>query len=240
MKQIQFRRNADDAVSPVVGVMLMLVVTIIIAAVVSAFAGGLASEQKKAPTAAMEMRIVNTGSAGTSHIFWKVLSVSESISTKDVKITTSWKAKDGTSGGATVLPWTPTTPNVHVRSSTGTISTYFAPVGKGPGINWTWMKNTYPEMQYGNYTLIPGVVFEAWPTYGSLCGYGAYGGGDLTYVYTDGACYVDAEDTDQVQAVLGKGWEHLRVGDIAKIKFIHIPSGKTIVEKDVTVSSAGD
>jgi len=34
------RNRKDDAVSPVVGVMLMLVVTIIIAAVVSAFAGG--------------------------------------------------------------------------------------------------------------------------------------------------------------------------------------------------------
>lgn len=39
----------DDAVSPVVGVMLMLVVTIIIAAVVSAFAGGLSQSTAKAP-----------------------------------------------------------------------------------------------------------------------------------------------------------------------------------------------
>ena len=38
-----------DAVSPVVGVMLMLFVTIIIAAVVSAFAGGLAQTSPKAP-----------------------------------------------------------------------------------------------------------------------------------------------------------------------------------------------
>lgn len=37
------------AVSPVVGVMLMLVVTILIAAVVSAFAGGLAQNQGKTP-----------------------------------------------------------------------------------------------------------------------------------------------------------------------------------------------
>jgi FlaG/FlaF family flagellin (archaellin) len=43
-------RNSE-AVSPVVGVMLMLVVTIIIAAVVSAFAGGLSSGKDKAPTA---------------------------------------------------------------------------------------------------------------------------------------------------------------------------------------------
>lgn len=43
----------DEAVSPVVGVMLMLVVTIIIAAVVSGFAGGLAGENQKAPQASI-------------------------------------------------------------------------------------------------------------------------------------------------------------------------------------------
>jgi hypothetical protein len=41
--------NTESAVSPVVGVMLMLVVTIIIAAVVSAFAGGLSDSQDIAP-----------------------------------------------------------------------------------------------------------------------------------------------------------------------------------------------
>ncbi|MDD1685805.1 type IV pilin N-terminal domain-containing protein [Methanoregula sp.] len=41
----------DSAVSPVVGVMLMLVVTIIIAAVVSAFAGGVSGAQTKTPVA---------------------------------------------------------------------------------------------------------------------------------------------------------------------------------------------
>jgi FlaG/FlaF family flagellin (archaellin) len=43
--------NRNSAVSPVVGVMLMLVVTIIIAAVVSAFAGGLGGSQVKTPQA---------------------------------------------------------------------------------------------------------------------------------------------------------------------------------------------
>ena len=45
------RTEKDDAVSPVVGVMLMLVVTIIIAAVVAAFAGGIATETKATPSA---------------------------------------------------------------------------------------------------------------------------------------------------------------------------------------------
>lgn len=45
----QPRDNFEKAVSPVVGVMLMLVVTIIIAAIVSAFAGGFSEGAKKAP-----------------------------------------------------------------------------------------------------------------------------------------------------------------------------------------------
>ena len=50
------------AVSPVIGVMLMIVVVIIIAAVVSAFAGGLAgSPTKKAPSLILDVKIINTG-----------------------------------------------------------------------------------------------------------------------------------------------------------------------------------
>jgi len=48
------RIENDSAVSPVIGVMLMLVVTIVIAAVVSGFAGGLAGETGKAPQASIE------------------------------------------------------------------------------------------------------------------------------------------------------------------------------------------
>lgn len=55
------RQHGDEAVSPVVGVMLMLVVTIIIAAVVSAFAGGLAGDQNKAPQAVLEAKFVFRG-----------------------------------------------------------------------------------------------------------------------------------------------------------------------------------
>ncbi len=50
-------RISDTGVSPVIGVMLMIVVTIIIAAVVSAFAGGVVGEQKKVPIAQFELRL---------------------------------------------------------------------------------------------------------------------------------------------------------------------------------------
>jgi FlaG/FlaF family flagellin (archaellin) len=48
----------DSAVSPVVGVMLMLVVTIIIAAIVSAFSGGMFTEQHKTPQASISAKSV--------------------------------------------------------------------------------------------------------------------------------------------------------------------------------------
>jgi len=47
----------DDAVSPVVGVMLMLVVTIIVAAIVSSFAGGLGSTSGTAPAATLAIKM---------------------------------------------------------------------------------------------------------------------------------------------------------------------------------------
>jgi FlaG/FlaF family flagellin (archaellin) len=50
MKRTALRN--EDGVSPVIGVMLMIVVTIIIAAVVSGFAGGMTSSESKVPNAA--------------------------------------------------------------------------------------------------------------------------------------------------------------------------------------------
>ena len=55
MRKIQIKKQKEeDAVSPVIGVMLMLVVTIVIAAVVAAFAGGLATEAEPVPAAVLD------------------------------------------------------------------------------------------------------------------------------------------------------------------------------------------
>jgi FlaG/FlaF family flagellin (archaellin) len=58
----------EDAVSPVIGVMLMIVVTIIVAAVVSAFAGGMSATEDKVPTAAFT---VNADLDGNGTILFK-------------------------------------------------------------------------------------------------------------------------------------------------------------------------
>ena len=57
---IMKKSNKEDAVSPVIGVMLMLVVTIVIAAVVAAFASGLGGDVESAPAAIMDVDLTTT------------------------------------------------------------------------------------------------------------------------------------------------------------------------------------
>jgi len=133
-------------VSPVVGVMLMLVVTIIIAAVVSGMAGGLASTTKTAPQLTMDVTIKDTGSAdGSSYVLFDVKSVSEPIPTKNLKITTMWALSNGTIGGTTL--------------STSNASF----VGFGAGVTGDQVTSgSYNVSQYfGNVTLIPGTTMKA-------------------------------------------------------------------------------
>lgn len=255
----------DTAVSPVIGVMLMLVVTIIIAAVVSGFAGGLVGDgSKNAPSLTMDVKISNTGTWVGSGFSATVTGVSESIPTKDLKIVTSWKTKmknnlgtaneelslvsNGTiiTGGNTSIGGAANVNVVEPPSS----STFRSIAPYGFGLSTAGQaaisessERPYKivERRFGNYTLTPGVSLSAKP-YGSMQdgtgkGY-TYGYGiGLPYAYP----YVDdvpgnPKYTDPMQAVLGYGWEQLRSGDIVSVKVIHVPSGKTIMTKDVAVT----
>ena len=80
MKADVILKKKEDAVSPVIGVMLMLVVTIVIAAVVVAFAGGLGSDVEMAPTAVLDIDAHANGKL-------KVTSLSgETLTTKEITI----------------------------------------------------------------------------------------------------------------------------------------------------------
>jgi hypothetical protein len=103
------RKDCDTAVSPVVGVMLMLVVVIIIAAVVSGFAGNLiGGNNQKVPSLAMDLDIANSGHWSNSYFKGEVTSTSGPIDTHNLKIVTSWKKMlpNGSTlqGGATTSP----------------------------------------------------------------------------------------------------------------------------------------
>lgn len=179
MKMLQVKTH-DDAVSPVVGVMLMLVVTIIIAAVVSGFAGSLIGSTDKAPSLAMDVRVVNTGSYIGSGLFATVTGASEPIPTKDVVLTTSWRSASGAFGGATVVPGEINSWGAATRSADN-LFVGIAPWGIGSGIMpngsdfrsnalspWRLYGTAQsgqnaPANQFGNYVLMPGTTMFVRP-----------------------------------------------------------------------------
>jgi FlaG/FlaF family flagellin (archaellin) len=237
-----FELRRDDAVSPIVGVMLMLVVTIIIAAVVSGFAGGLTASAQKAPNLMMDVEIKNTGYPGSSSIFYQVLSASEPISTRDLRITTSWTTTnkisgERISGGATVVAGTE--PNTNLRNGTSQDHIYHSPLGFGTGVtpmNLGIQKGSTPYdygQFFGNYSLMPGTSMKNSAGYGGGFGYGqaepfAYSYGGLDSGFPPGAkC--------GMMANLGEEWYHLRAGDTVNVMITHIPSGQVIFQKNVVV-----
>jgi FlaG/FlaF family flagellin (archaellin) len=249
------KRLTDDAVSPVVGVILMLVVTIIIAAVVSGFAGGLMSSQEKAPQLTMQVSIKNTGTWVGSHFEAQVLGVDEPVPTKDLKLVTSYKATyaNGTEFRKTT-ECIPGTENTYYPYSPDWGVLYLenavAPMGYGLGegnVN-AFVPNEFAQ-QFGNYSLKAGVSMCAYPCGGKPLiaagkdgiapendwGYGV-AGNPYKYAYTaEFDAETNEEDCDEIQAVLGKEWFYLKGGDTVNVKFIHTPSGKVLWEKDVAV-----
>jgi FlaG/FlaF family flagellin (archaellin) len=91
----------DRGVSPVVGVMLMLSVTVMIAAVVSAAAGGLSGTSKKAPNAILDVKIYANQTYGSGAVPTIVIEhVSGNvIPTRDLQIYTYYRTSSGISQG---------------------------------------------------------------------------------------------------------------------------------------------
>lgn len=102
MKQTTQRNRSEEAVSPVVGVMLMLIVTIIIAAVVSSFAGGLVASTERAPNAVLDVKIYSAANVGgtMSKTYAPDFTIDhlsgEPLNTADLKLIFDWKNKTDT------------------------------------------------------------------------------------------------------------------------------------------------
>lgn len=186
------RKNGDDAISPVVGVMLMLVVTIIVAAVVSGFAGGLISGQQKSPTLSMDVKISNTGSYVGSGFSATVLGISQPIATSDLKIVTSWSttkkntvstnfnsAQSAAAKGGIITGGASTSPNsanvqCYQGMKTKALTTWAtAPFSLGGGNPTDPIGSSASAYQkpgwFGQYSLQQGGVMFAYP-YGSDSG----------------------------------------------------------------------
>ena len=232
----QLREN-DEAVSPVIGVMLMLVVTIIIAAVVSGFAGGLAEGAEAAPQASIA---VKTGYIGDHFDISFEHQGGDPIRTKDCEFITFLTLPNGT-----VIKHVQTPTSPLARSESATQIGGSAAYSRGPHLTDP-QKYAYPcnpvndvdlptgwtvtgfedggenPAWFGNAVWLPGDVAR---TYNN--GYTANFVGLISDPYPgDNEVYADGiailEDCVQRNCKL-------------EIKLLHVPSGKYILDRTITL-----
>ena len=217
--KIRYRKG----VSPVVGVMLMLVVTVILAAVVNSFAGGLAGTQEKAPAAAFETTIYKSPSPylGCQMVEIKYLS-GEPLDTSKLKIVFEHE------GNVTeVLPDHHRVNYENPVWGAGTwfrnMSTpylydvkygYFENAGGHDSYNSTtgdFSDEKYVE--FGNYVLYPGqsMVAQLYPTVNT----------------TD-------PNVDQIEAIISD-WQWVEPGDTITVTIVDLRSNKLIYTEEVVV-----
>ena len=249
-KALKSKNTGEDAVSPVVGVMLLLVVTVIIAAVVATFASGLVTTQQTVPTLAAEVEIVSVDSyattSGIGKFEMKVIAVSEDIPTKDLKLVTKYTTTNRTtpsekiSGGATVYGKTLNTEYQAIwwsnneKKEKTTDYSYNSPVGYGAGVHGVAMNsgNFKENQHFGSYALKEGTYMQS------------VGGVSTIYPSTNGLKrnlittqdYIDASyEGDALDAVLGEEWTHLQPGDTVDVTLIHVPTNGVIYSNTVVI-----
>jgi FlaG/FlaF family flagellin (archaellin) len=224
MKQLKSLKNSDAA-SPVIGVMLMVVITVILAAAVSSYSSGMIKGLQVAPSASFDIDMrkdVETPYGNMSYIAIQMIT-GDPVHTKDLKIIT---INPNARGNQTrhVLP---NVNNTKCLSFTGT-----SPF---------WNKGNSPVTGqfFGEYLLEPGMTMLA-DEYSNYKGPASWDiqsdgrwdyipspAGDMTgmqAMFADWGCDPDDPSDDTVHR-----------GDIVTIKIVHTPSNKVIFSKDVVV-----
>jgi hypothetical protein len=141
MLRISMNSRWEDAVSPVIGVMLMLAITIIIAAVVASFVGGASTQFEKTPQASL--RVYCDGSRGDFNIIFEHLS-GDPIRSEDLKIII-W-IRDGDN-----------TVTKHEQSDRSPRSSRITPEVRVPFV-YDAQKGIVQELEFGEAVWRPGMV----------------------------------------------------------------------------------
>ena len=211
-KRMNSERN--DAVSPVIGVMLMLVVTIIIAAFVSAFAGNAFGNTETTPAAALDVKILSNGGSNPADPQYVMLiehHSGSSIPTSDLRIISYYTPPSTTGktmqrGEVTAMTAAATVKNMKINGETiaSVKIPYLNDIARGkPGDVGT---------NFGEYTFSPGDVIIT----GGSAGTKVVLGFDMT--------------TAAKRTELGFGR-----GSAVDVEIIHLPSQKSLYSGRVIV-----
>jgi len=228
-KSFQSKRG-ELAVSPVVGVMLMLVVTIIIAAVVSAFAGGLSGSQTKTPQASFQIKtgwdVKDNGAIDTSAYDFAIEHMGgDPVQTRDTQLITYLTLPNGT-----VVR--------HVQTSASTPDC----ISSWGSTSCTRAPHVYDNQKYGfpcgdasagftspawfgNATWMPGDIARTYQL-----GYTA----ELFGLVPDASMY-PTPDTSAISAGTDLLKQCISNHAQLEVKLLYVPSGKYIIDQKVNL-----
>lgn len=240
--------NKENAVSPVVGVMLMLVVTIVIAAVVTLFATGVVTSTEKAPVAVLDVNIYKSADVGgtMSSTYAPDFTIDhiagDPLKTSDLKITVDWETNGSNPEKVTNI-FTGGLNKIVFTSSSYGYCTYSQPLY----LNDTSLDPT--NRDWGNAILTVGGHIQTCANYLQQ---------DHYYLHTDPsdpAMTIKHEGSPFFDAVMGKSStasgidydendnnkcsggaaEELAVGTLVHVVITHVPSGSILFDKEVRV-----
>lgn len=226
-------KKSDDAVSPVIGVMLMLVITVIIAAVVTGFATGLVKDTEPAPTAVLDARIfsnvqvladgVHSGLTGPD--FWITHVSGDPIDTGDVEIRVSWTDQNGkyhysTYSAAQFKSEHPEGVDYYREQPM-----YVKASGLESGKGYMGLDNFFGEV-----ILTPGLKLTATADFLWL-GEDNKGSPFMNAIFNNGDWEMNDDESDGYLGIM----QYLPKGTAVDVMLLHIPSNKAIFNKVVFV-----
>lgn len=219
----------ESAVSPVIGVMLMLVVTIIVAALVSSFSGGLSDSAEPAPTTAFDISIragdeVGNGATkpapGAAPECAVLTMVSgDTLNSADLQIILTYMVPETYNG----LP----------LKNAGKVIKHTLAGAIGQDDVWDENSNPFVPQVNGycppnptNNSLAPGngMVGAGTPHFGNCL----FKPGE-SYWFKDRNAFLGFDATDRMTY----GFQE---GSVVHITIVHMPSGQTVYDQDVVAT----
>ena len=229
------QKKSDDAVSPVIGVMLMIVITVVIAGVVAAFGTGMTGDMEPAPNVVLDIKIMSNFGALSSDQTgdlrgpdFQILHVSgDPLDTGDIEIQIAWIDQDGKSHYSTYSA-------AEYKSKHGmNWGSRYQPMYVKMQVPYTGADYTYGSMNldyyFGDVVLTPGLRATATTDFLAL------GKNNVGSPFMD-AIFCSSGEIKTSDSVTDPGiMKYLPAGTPVEITILHIPSNTIIYEKEVVV-----
>lgn len=239
------QKKSDDAVSPVIGVMLMIVITVVVAGVVGAFGTGMVGDTESAPNVVLDVKIMQNFAALPDKVHgdltgpdFQIRHVSgDPLDTGDIEIQIAWTDKDGGYHDSTysAAEYKKNNPSGQGTAAGTTGSIRMQPmymkvedgaIGNNPN-DYTY-GSSGSDYYFGDVVLTPG--FRVTASTDMLKGTTqCIGSIFMDIIFNDGV--IMTTDVESDPGIM----KFLPAGTPVEITILHIPSNTIIYEKEVIV-----